>query len=371
MIVTILLALACVPDAVAQKRSTRKRSRPAQATAQTPQPPPAPPQRSQEELLYEKEIAALRALTPEQKTGIGEAIWKMDEAQRTWTLALDERRFRDTLRAAQSSINAADEMLPPGTLRRTIRAGWAAMLDSLTAYEFTLHETNVDAMMKIIDRYQLSTTVPVQVTAAVIKRAQTSIREAQRIAADAGIETNGTKLAAQVPQCTLTLAQAPAIRGFRLRMTLAEVRARFPTLQVKAAAREGYTDATIYAQELRGNTDFKGINRVTLQFLDNRITFIAVEYDDSVRWDSVDELLPSLTSSLGLPGLSAWRASFPQDDGGLRAKRLTCDGFQVDVWTLLNTQILFTDLATPEAQRIRQEKEKVEQEQKQRRDFKP
>ena len=167
----------------------------------------------------------------------------------------------------------------------------------------------------------------------------------------------------------------PPVRGFRLGMSLDEVRARFrqleaqPPSEVRYDSAYGYLEAHLYAAEIltlypQYKDDFKGIQSVRMNFLDGRMTYLAVEYDNTARWPDVDAILPGLTSSLGLPAPSAWQVEKSLPEFG---KQLDCHGFKVVVRVMSRAQILFHDTAAPEvlSQRMRDKAER------QRREFKP
>ena len=161
---------------------------------------------------------------------------------------------------------------------------------------------------------------------------------------------------APVTKCTLTLAQAPQLRGLRLGANQAQVLSRFPGLSVDRADELGLSrlrlnliDAGIFLKgspnrergvqvDMAGGTDdgrsftadssrfpdLKGVRRIQLRFLDGRISYVQVGYDDSFKWSSVEEFAQTVSKNLGLP--DGWLDSSDSDGSG-KNKELRCDGF--------------------------------------------
>lgn len=156
-------------------------------------------------------------------------------------------------------------------------------------------------------------------------------------------------------KCTLTLAQAPEIRGFRLGTRLEQVLARFPGLvieppgefdsRIELVFRDNTSptlnprDITpIYDRKAYINrskfTGFEGVDSIYLKFFDGRISFIQVVYDGTTQWKTTAEFVTRISEALGLPntwqnksdGFSPGRLSPPPEP---RVERtLECDGFK-------------------------------------------
>jgi hypothetical protein len=56
----------------------------------------------------------------------------------------------------------------------------------------------------------------------------------------------------------------------------------------------------------------KSVRRVRLRFMDGRLSFIQLGYDDSITWESVDEFVVTVAKSLNLSG--TW--NLPEDSDG-------------------------------------------------------
>lgn len=379
-IFVLLVSLLPVAPTSAQQR------RPRRAGSPQTQPEQSAPVDAQT-FARAREIATLKALPPSQKATVGEAIWTLDNALRAWMAGFNKSRFLNDLEAAMPSVRAAAQVLPQeSNLRLKIAGGYTAMLDALTAYEFAVSGRNADEVMAIITRYRLRMTDGTAITAALTKAARHLITEAQDMAREAGLPLAARSVleldtvAPPAPACNLTIEQVPEVRGFRLGMSLDDGRARFrelkaqPPAEVNYKSEFGYLEASIHAADIltiypQYKEDFKGIQSVTMKFLDGRMTYLAVMYDDSTQWNDVDDLLPSLTASLGLPAPDAWRAGIKLGDRELQlpGKQLDCQGFKVVVLALGRATISFHDTAAPEilSRRIK------EREGQKRREFKP
>ena len=219
-----------------------------------------------------------------------------------------------------------------------------------------------------------------------------------------------SKTTAPAAKCTLALAQAPALRSLRLGMTQAQVLARFPGLSLNRADELGLSqvrltliDVDLYPKgssnrdrgvqidiatgtaEGRSFTadsskfpELKDVRSIQLRFVDGRISYVLLGYDDSFKWNGVDEFAQTVSKNLGLPG--EWRV--PRDSDRLgKEKELRCDGFLIaaviggDVTDAhIGAQLSLEDTAITEViekrQKDREEKKRQEEEER-RKSFKP
>lgn len=132
---------------------------------------------------------------------------------------------------------------------------------------------------------------------------------------------------AQEAKCSLKLAELPAVselRGFHLGMTVEEVKARLPRVQLKPADEFGFTSLNIFPDYESGidKTAFAGVRTISLEFLDGRVSSLWIGYDKSFKWQTLDEFTTGMTASLKLP--NAWRSKF-------RNRLLDCADFTVAV----------------------------------------
>jgi hypothetical protein len=133
---------------------------------------------------------------------------------------------------------------------------------------------------------------------------------------------------AQEPKCTLTIAQLPQaqeLRGFRLGMTIEQIKARIPKLLLGRTDQFGVAKTSI-------NPDFnpdvdkpilQGVRTVSFEFLDGRLFSLWIGYNSSFKWQRLDEFLGEISKVLHLP--NAWKTS------SWRGQVLDCEDFQVTI----------------------------------------
>lgn len=115
--------------------------------------------------------------------------------------------------------------------------------------------------------------------------------------------------------CNLTPENAPELRGFRLGMTLDEIKKKFPNLPPIAANEYGlskiYFDRTSKVEQSYREFNFidanfidafKGTRRVYLELADNKVAVIKVVYTDEIPWKSEEEFIRRTAESLNIPG---------------------------------------------------------------------
>ncbi len=119
--------------------------------------------------------------------------------------------------------------------------------------------------------------------------------------------------------CDVKLADAPALRGFRLGDELAEVKRRYPQFRYIRDDAVGAETAYIYRYTRHVHKALDGVNSAMLRFVDGRLTSIEM-YFEKPRWPSVGVFAAKASEALGLP--QAW--------AGDRTLSLTCDGFSVE-----------------------------------------
>ena len=210
------------------------------------------------------------------------------------------------------------------------------------------------------------------------------------------------------PACQLGLDQSPELRGFRLGMSQAAVLARLPgvTLEkpdkfglarlrlsiidpnpvIKAAPGGKAIQPDLISPPGEGSAfviddsrlpAFKGTRRIQMRFIDGRLSYLQVAYDDAIKWESIDQFVETVSATLKLS--QDWRASAESDTGS--EKELRCQGFVLTANTSgdpsdLNAgpELILQDVAAWEAMSKRQidivEKQKKQEDEK-RKTFKP
>lgn len=122
--------------------------------------------------------------------------------------------------------------------------------------------------------------------------------------------------------CRAVVLRGVSLRGFTLGMSEAEVRRRLPRLRV-TAGRYGLSSGTVlFGGRAAGPPpELKGVAGVAFTFMEGRVARILVGYDDSIRWDSLDEFVGRTAEALRLP--KAWPAYRRADNAPSRG--LVCD----------------------------------------------
>ena len=136
-------------------------------------------------------------------------------------------------------------------------------------------------------------------------------------------------LSAQQPaQCTTKLSNLPAaseLKGFRLGMTIDQVKARVPQVLIRPPDTLGVIKTTInpFHDPRIDTSTFEGVRTVSLDFLDGVLTSLWIGYDSSPKWPAVENFVQGVSKSLQLP--NAWTSS---KSHGLQLK---CADFQMTV----------------------------------------
>ena len=212
------------------------------------------------------------------------------------------------------------------------------------------------------------------------------------------------------PKCTLELDHAPELRGFRLATTQQNVLARFPGVSIekpdkfglarlrlsvidstsvikRPATRDKGVQADITARPEDGSAfildsakfpALKDVRRIELRFIEGRLSYVLVAYNDSIKWDNIDDFVSTVSKTFSLP--NGWHA--PAEAGGdITERELRCEAFVISASvgadpldTHIGPQLTIEDLAAWKALSKRQndlvEKAKREADEK-RKSFKP
>jgi hypothetical protein len=114
-----------------------------------------------------------------------------------------------------------------------------------------------------------------------------------------------------------------------------------------------------------------------MRFIEGRLSYLQISYNDETKWDSIDQFIETIATTLKLP--QNWQ--LPEDSDGSQQKELRCQGFVIaanttgdaaDVHT--GPELILQDLAAWNAMSKRQndiiEKAKLNEDAK-RKSFKP
>lgn len=132
-------------------------------------------------------------------------------------------------------------------------------------------------------------------------------------------------------QCTHKLAELPAaseLMGFRLGMTMEDVKERVPQAAFGRTDEFGVSKTTINPDfnPRIDKTKFEGVRTVSLDFLDGRLTSLWIGYDGSFKAPTVDEFVKLISQSLHLPNAwTSWKS---------RGQQMRCADYQMTVTTV-------------------------------------
>jgi hypothetical protein len=194
-------------------------------------------------------------------------------------------------------------------------------------------------------------------------------------------------LPAQLAKCTLTLAQAPEIRGIRLGMSLEQALSVFPSLKRPpevivlpdggSITRDFLEPDEVGVIRVRINTldpkysreatKLEGIGNFNFDFTDGRISYISVIYDTQAKWSTPDEFAQKVSESLRIP--SAWKK--PIEYNRESERDMECDGFVITVRANRYTAIFMRDLRAEQVVKNRKIELEKAKEKKDREGWKP
>lgn len=164
---------------------------------------------------------------------------------------------------------------------------------------------------------------------------------------------------AQDSQCKVKLSELPQaaeLSGFRMGMTMDQVKARVPQVVFGGTDELGTSKTSInpYFDSRIDKSGFADVRTVSLDFLDGWITSIWIGYEPTFKWPTVADFVKGISQSLSLPDAwSPWKS---------QGQQLKCADFQVTVSSVArgpSFRILdLTADATLTARRFAKEEEK-------------
>ncbi len=164
---------------------------------------------------------------------------------------------------------------------------------------------------------------------------------------------------AQDSHCKVKLSELPPaaeLSGFRMGMTMDQVKARVPQVVFGRTDDLGTLKTSInpYFDSRIDKSGFADVRTVSLEFLDGRVTSLWIGYDSSFKWPTVPDFVKGISQSLSLPDAwSPWKS---------QGQQLKCPDFQVTVSSVARgPSFRILDLiadATLAARRVAQEEEK-------------
>ncbi|MCM3904294.1 MAG: hypothetical protein ND866_21535 [Pyrinomonadaceae bacterium] len=121
------------------------------------------------------------------------------------------------------------------------------------------------------------------------------------------------------------LPQAAELSGFRMGMTMDQVKARVPQVRFGRTDDLGTSKTSInpYFDPKIDKSGFADVRTVSLDFLDGRVTSLWIGYESTFKWPTVTDFVKGISQSLSLPDLWApWKS---------QGQQLKCADFQLTV----------------------------------------
>lgn len=128
------------------------------------------------------------------------------------------------------------------------------------------------------------------------------------------------------PACSLSVKDFPAVRRLKLGMSEKEVKAVL-----------GSDYATYFAADWYRVTGSTDIEHIRVEFTRDRVSYFAIHYDRSLKWNNADEFATVISGHLPLP-LTAWQRIHRD------LSSMACADFRVSADTLYN-KLEFTSAA--------------------------
>jgi hypothetical protein len=129
-------------------------------------------------------------------------------------------------------------------------------------------------------------------------------------------------------QCNVKLSELPQaaeLSGFRMGMTMDQVKARVPQVVFGRTDDLGTSKTSInpFYDSRIDKTGFADVRTVSLDFLDGKVTSLWIGYDPTFKWPTVAEFVTGISQALSLPGAwSPWKS---------QGQQLKCADFRLTV----------------------------------------
>lgn len=152
-------------------------------------------------------------------------------------------------------------------------------------------------------------------------------------------------------RCDLTLDKAPIVRGLKLGMPERDADTLLGGALRFSPDPDDFT-RTAFAFP-HGQSDFEGIGSVTVRTFDGYVYELELDYDDSIKWFGLDELVDNFAPKLGLPRVWGLENRY--------TAKMTCKEFDVRLALLSRASLRLTDglaLGRIAERRVRADEEK-------------
>jgi len=131
--------------------------------------------------------------------------------------------------------------------------------------------------------------------------------------------------AQQQQTCSLKIDQltdSAELRGFRLGMTYDQVKARVPQVRFGHADEFGVAKTSInpYFDPSIDKVAFADVRTISLDFLDGKLVTLWIGFEDTFKWQTLDEFVAGMSKSLNLP--NSWMTK-------RSGRQMSCEGFSI------------------------------------------
>lgn len=146
-----------------------------------------------------------------------------------------------------------------------------------------------------------------------------------------------------VTPCSLTLTQAPSVRGIGFGMTREEAEKTLGLIFLssymsKEDEKSGLSNLHFFRNRVnKYPQQLDGVEAIQLKLLDNKIYSFIFSFDNSTKWNDINQFALSLSENLNLP--KSWRAS------GFSLTRMDCQDFRVEANIYFLPEISLTNLS--------------------------
>jgi hypothetical protein len=107
-------------------------------------------------------------------------------------------------------------------------------------------------------------------------------------------------------------------------MSIDNVRSQLPSLRVSSPNAYGRSIGSVRDVRKLQNALLRGVEGISFTFIDSRVSYIGIGYDDSIKWNDLDEFVTRTAEALSLP--TRWNSYHENYE----IKRgLFCDDFQL------------------------------------------
>lgn len=183
----------------------------------------------------------------------------------------------------------------------------------------------------------LTSTALIAIACSSSQSAESTAAQADNATSNQQLTTPASSTTQDKPVCSLSISQAPVIKGLRLGITADEVLLRFPGSKDDSDLRAelsrppsqfGTSGFMIRPEKYENKAEFTEISLITFTLLDGHASAIHVGYKGP-EWPHVDKFVAKFVEGTNLPAVDQWSAYVGLDN---QLKILTCTDFEVRVF---------------------------------------